>query len=277
VDLPRAAEWGKMGPQRPSISVALMKKKFLKVGPAPDDHFEMLLFVLTHEVTFARLHLQIARGLAKEASDQPRILHCARTFFAFTFRAHLESAYARAARLFDPTSGTVTIASMIRTAKQRAGTFQFATPAEVRKKIGVWQGRMASVQPLLEKLHDLRNGLIAHLDREVILDPNEMTRTVGVTFEDIDQILEVAGETLNDALESYNNATYADQLLSKGDHEALFRILEKSLLRNDSESLRNLATHDEIEQRAYQIYVDRGRTDGNDVGDWLRAERELRE
>jgi Protein of unknown function (DUF2934) len=34
-------------------------------------------------------------------------------------------------------------------------------------------------------------------------------------------------------------------------------------------------THDEIELRAYQLYVERGRADGEDVGDWLQAEREL--
>lgn len=34
-------------------------------------------------------------------------------------------------------------------------------------------------------------------------------------------------------------------------------------------------THEEIELRAYQIYVDRGGTDGHDVEDWMQAEREL--
>ena len=33
-------------------------------------------------------------------------------------------------------------------------------------------------------------------------------------------------------------------------------------------------TPDEIELRAYQIYVERGGTDGHDVDDWLQAERE---
>jgi len=34
-------------------------------------------------------------------------------------------------------------------------------------------------------------------------------------------------------------------------------------------------THDEIELRAYQLYVERGGADGEDLGDWLQAEREL--
>ena len=32
---------------------------------------------------------------------------------------------------------------------------------------------------------------------------------------------------------------------------------------------------EEIELRAYQIYIERGRAHGEDVEDWLRAEREL--
>jgi hypothetical protein len=32
---------------------------------------------------------------------------------------------------------------------------------------------------------------------------------------------------------------------------------------------------EEIALRAYEIYLERGKTDGNDVDDWLRAEYEL--
>lgn len=35
--------------------------------------------------------------------------------------------------------------------------------------------------------------------------------------------------------------------------------------------------HDEIARRAYEFYELRGREDGHDWDDWLRAERELRE
>jgi Protein of unknown function (DUF2934) len=34
-------------------------------------------------------------------------------------------------------------------------------------------------------------------------------------------------------------------------------------------------THEEIETRAYQLYLERGRTDGQQVEDWLHAEQEL--
>jgi hypothetical protein len=34
-------------------------------------------------------------------------------------------------------------------------------------------------------------------------------------------------------------------------------------------------TRDQIERRAYEIYLERGGTDGDDVADWLIAEQEL--
>ena len=36
-------------------------------------------------------------------------------------------------------------------------------------------------------------------------------------------------------------------------------------------------TREEIELRAYQIYIERGCADGHDVNDWLQAEHELSE
>jgi DUF2934 family protein len=36
-------------------------------------------------------------------------------------------------------------------------------------------------------------------------------------------------------------------------------------------------THDDIARRAYQLYLQRGSADGQEVDDWLRAEQDLRE
>jgi len=202
-------------------------RRKIKIGPTAGDTFETLLFVLTQEVSFARFHLQIARALAHISSEQ-RLLHCAPVFFGLTFRAHVESAYARAARLFDPTSGTATISSVGSAADKVAGKFRFATPEEVRRKIKSWESQIVSLESFLGRLQELRNGLIAHLDKDVILDPQEMAQTVALSFDDIEHILDVARQVLTDALDSYLFCSYADQILRADDYEALFRILESS-------------------------------------------------
>jgi len=52
---------------------------------------------------------------------------------------------------------------------------------------------------------------------------------------------------------------------------------EKPFPENRGQTAESNPTREEIELRAYQIYVERGRSDGQDVDDWLQAERELLE
>jgi hypothetical protein len=40
-------------------------------------------------------------------------------------------------------------------------------------------------------------------------------------------------------------------------------------------SERKLPTKDQVERRAYELYLERDRADGQDLADWFAAEREL--
>jgi hypothetical protein len=42
-------------------------------------------------------------------------------------------------------------------------------------------------------------------------------------------------------------------------------------------SEQKLPTKDQVERRAYELYLDRGCADGQDLADWFAAERELME
>jgi len=44
---------------------------------------------------------------------------------------------------------------------------------------------------------------------------------------------------------------------------------------NRGQTAESHPTHEEIALRAYQIYAERGGAHGQDLGDWLQAEREL--
>jgi hypothetical protein len=50
---------------------------------------------------------------------------------------------------------------------------------------------------------------------------------------------------------------------------------EKSSPESEPQTARGAPTREEIELRAYQIYVERGGAHGQDAEDWLQAEREL--
>ena len=41
--------------------------------------------------------------------------------------------------------------------------------------------------------------------------------------------------------------------------------------------IKRVATREEIEQRAYKLFLARGAGDGHDLEDWIQAERELQE
>ena len=49
----------------------------------------------------------------------------------------------------------------------------------------------------------------------------------------------------------------------------------KSVLQAQEASVSYRLTHDQIRHRAYQIYLERGAHPGQELDDWLRAEREL--
>ena len=49
----------------------------------------------------------------------------------------------------------------------------------------------------------------------------------------------------------------------------------KSARQRKETSASHRPTHDQIKRRAYQIYLERGARPGNELDDWLRAEREL--
>ncbi len=45
----------------------------------------------------------------------------------------------------------------------------------------------------------------------------------------------------------------------------------------EEERRRRVPTSEEIRQRAFEIYIERGRIHGSDLDDWMQAERELQE
>ncbi len=51
--------------------------------------------------------------------------------------------------------------------------------------------------------------------------------------------------------------------------------IERSSPRSGQQIAERHPTREEIELRAYQIYVERGGAPGNDLEDWLQAESEL--
>ena len=65
--------------------------------------------------------------------------------------------------------------------------------------------------------------------------------------------------------------------MSKAREKKAEQPVVRHLFSRTAASTANESARDEIERRAYQIYLARGATDGHALEDWVRAERELRE
>lgn len=63
---------------------------------------------------------------------------------------------------------------------------------------------------------------------------------------------------------------------AEGASKAASRIVFLSDIEQE-ERRRTVPTSEEIRQRAFEIYIERGRIHGSDLDDWMQAERELQE
>jgi Protein of unknown function (DUF2934) len=67
-------------------------------------------------------------------------------------------------------------------------------------------------------------------------------------------------------------------IANSGQKEDMSKPIEKfSPTRSEPRTAEGHPTREQIERRAYQFYLERGGAHGQDVEDWLKAERELLE
>jgi hypothetical protein len=88
--------------------------------------------------------------------------------------------------------------------------------------------------------------------------------------------MEYGSKAASDFANSLNSDTGFEQLLRVAlSHQASSSTAEAQ--RNGHAAPKRSPITQDIELRAYQIYVDRGATDGSDLDDWLQAERQVLE
>jgi hypothetical protein len=88
--------------------------------------------------------------------------------------------------------------------------------------------------------------------------------------------MEYGSKTASDFANSLNSDTGFEQLLRVAlAHQASSSTAEAQ--RNGHAALKRSPITQDIELRAYQLYMDRGATHGSDLDDWLQAERHILE
>ncbi len=88
--------------------------------------------------------------------------------------------------------------------------------------------------------------------------------------------MEYGSKTASDFANSLNSDTGFEKLLRVAlSHQASSSTAEAP--RNGRAAPKRSPITQDIELRAYHIYIDRGATDGSDLDDWLQAERQVLE
>jgi AbiU2 len=122
-----------------------------------------ILTSLKQEVVFGRAYLNIAKGLGKA---DPVVLGTGQTFFGLTIEASLHMSQMYAAKLYDTTSGAITVQSLLKTARWEAKNFKYGNPQEVLAAAETAEKRISGLVTILRSVKDRRNQSLAHLDPE---------------------------------------------------------------------------------------------------------------
>ena len=173
-----------------------------------------ILISLKHEVVFGKAYLNIAKGLGEA---DPVVLATAQTFFGLTIEAFLQTAQMYAAKLYDTTSGAITVKSLLDAANSQAGNFKYGTPQEISAAIDDAEMRRHSLITILKSVKDRRNQSLAHLDPRTVKDPAGLANRAKLTFADLGKLFDETGAILNEFSRLWEDTTTAVWLFDEDD------------------------------------------------------------
>jgi hypothetical protein len=183
-----------------------------------------ILTSLKHEVVFGKAYLRIAKGLGEA---DPVVLHTASTFFGLTVEAFLLMAQMFAAKLYDKTSGAVTVKSLLEAAQAQVGNVPYGTAQEVDSAIKEAKVRIDSLGTILKSIQNRRNQSLAHLDPRTVKDPAGLAKSAKLTLADLGKVFDQTGAILNEFSRLWEDTTTMMRLVDDEDYTgALNRIAE---------------------------------------------------
>ena len=180
------------------------------------------LDALKNQVLVGKTYLQIGKRLL---DSDPVIRHTAPTFFGLTVDGSLELAQIAVARLYDTTSGTITVTTMLRLAEQQAGLFQRGDAMEVRASIKQAEQKIAALEPILESIRLRRNEWFAHLAPDTVRDPKALADKAKLTIADLDRVYSETEELLIDLACLYDGTFGELRFIGGDDYEMALKYI----------------------------------------------------
>lgn len=189
------------------------------------DDFQKVMEKLIEEVVVGKTHLMIGRGLADVVHTDEVIARVSPVFWGFTIWAHLDVAQLIAFKLFDKRKGTMTVEYLLGLASQHAGSFQKATPAEVKKITDNCRSKIDELRPALKPLETKRNRILAHRDPTIATDRQKLIAQTEVKIADLERAFETASEILDRVSVAFSNTSHAYDLLEGDDYDYAIQMI----------------------------------------------------
>jgi hypothetical protein len=174
---------------------------------------KQILDALKNQVLVGKSYLDLAKGLLQA---DPVIFQTAPTFFGLTMDGSLELAQMAVARLYDRTSGAVTMQKMLGRAALEIASFQRGTKQEVSEAIANSEKVVVELEPVLAAIRQRRNEWLAHLDPRTVADPKALAAQAKLTIPDLERAFRETEEMLV-KLSCFYDGTFGDLEFIGGD------------------------------------------------------------
>ena len=152
-----------------------------------------VLDALKRQVLVGKSYLDLANGLLQA---DPIILQTAPTFLGLTADGSIELAQMTIARLYDKTTGAVTVKSMLDQAELDVGFFRRGNVQQIEALIADSRIAVLKLEPVLVSIRKRRNEWLVHLDPRTVADPKALAAKAKLTIPDLERAFKETEEML---------------------------------------------------------------------------------
>jgi hypothetical protein len=190
-----------------------------------DKDFTVLLEAIVDELLRADVHLIIAKGLAKHGKQYLDAINFSRTFWNFTYQAHIESVLYHLCKVYDQHPSGFHLHRLLEIVKDNPEMFEiekhrkrlgknaedeilYCTPIN-QQQIQCDYQFVTEENPQVEKLLKWRNNVLAHRNPNQKLSQKPFEKTYPFPFSEIESLLKEGSEIVNRYSGHFGSAYYS--------------------------------------------------------------------
>ena len=183
---------------------------------------EQITEILGNQVLVGRACLTVAQGIW---NADPVVRATAPTFFGLALEGNLQLAQIHAARLYDKTTGAVSIYSLISEAKKWAAGLPEPDGSAALQGICDAESRIAGIEPNLISIEKRRNEALAHLDQRTVRDPKRLDALAPLTVPELSKVLTETGNIISEIGVVYRGVASNFEFLDVEDYKMALSLI----------------------------------------------------